>query len=290
MCDPVTLGVATFAQGTMGALGSANQAKARNQAAIRDYKYQLAQREANWYQSLSVWGAKKNKYQNEINENDLAAQRGYSQAQVGLNNMFAQAAQRNEGALIKYLQSHGKMAAAGRTGRSVARISSLELGALERQAGRNLYMLTQSKEAYKANVEGIRQKQIGHRNKLYSQVAFAPVPDLAPPPPVLENQSPGMGIAMAALGGITAFGKAGGKNPFGKGSGMFRGSGGGGNIFSKTFGQELPSFGGGLNSGIDLGLGLDNPVWGQIDTSGIYTGSFDPSGASSWVTTPQFKY
>ena len=133
------MGVATFAQGTMGALGSANKAKARNQAAIRDYKYQLAQREANWYQSLSVWGAKKNKYQNEINENDLAAQRGYSQAQVGLNNMFAQAAQRNEGALIKYLQSHGKMAAAGRTGRSVARISSLELGALERQAGRNLY-------------------------------------------------------------------------------------------------------------------------------------------------------
>lgn len=280
MCDPVTMGVATFAQGTMGALGSANQAKARNQAAIRDYKYQLAQREANWYQSLSVWGAKKNKYHNEINENDLAAQRGYSQAQVGLNNMFAQAAQRNEGALIKYLQSHGKMAAAGRTGRSAARISTLELGALERQAGRNLYMLTQSKEAYKANVEGIREKQMSHRNKLYSQVAFAPVPDLAPPPPVLENQSPGMGIAMAALGGITAFGKAGGKNPFKKG-GMFKPSGGGGDIFSKAWGSELPSFGAGLDSGIDLGIGLD---YSGLSNATGFAGNLDVSGASSWIT------
>ena len=223
MCDPIVMGGMAFGQGAFSAFSGASQAKARNQAAIRNYEYQLKQREANWYQQLSIWGARRNKYHNEINENDLAAQRGYSQAQVGLNNVFAQAAQRNEGALIKYLQGHGKHTAAGRTGKSIDRINTLDLGMLEREAGKNYYAITQSKEAYKANVDNIRNQQISHRNKLYSNVAFEPVPDLAPPPPVLENQSPGMGLAMAALSGITAYGSAGGS--FGKGKGMFSKSG-----------------------------------------------------------------
>lgn len=207
MCAPPALMAgASFAQGAFGAFQGAAAAKARNRAAIQNYEYQLEARKNQWYQQLSVWGAKRNKYHRDMTENDLAAMRGYSQAQVGLNDVFAQAAQNNETALIKYLQGSGKMMAAGRTGRSVARLNTLELGQLERNAGRNIYKLTRSREAYKQNVENIRAQQISNRSKISSAVAFAPVPDLAPPPPQLENQSAMPGLIKAGLGAAMTYG------------------------------------------------------------------------------------
>lgn len=205
------MGVGTFASGAFGAIGAANQAKARNRARMQNYKHQLNVREHEWYQQLSIWGAQRNKYFQDLTENDLAAQRGYSQAQVGMNEQFSAAAQRNEGALIKYLQESGKLAAAGRTGRSIKRIGTLDLGALERDAGRTYWKLTQSREAYKANVENIRNQQLSHRNQLHANVAFAPIPDLAPPPPIYEKEGVGaMDILGAGISGLTSYAGAGG--------------------------------------------------------------------------------
>tara|TARA_E500000305_G_C4012431_1_gene233540 strand:+ start:91 stop:774 length:684 start_codon:yes stop_codon:yes gene_type:complete len=211
MCAPAAvMGIGSFAQGAFGALSGAAQARARNRAAVQNYEWQIAQRKKDWYQQLSVWGAQRNKYLIDINESDLAMQRGYSQAQVGLNQQYEQAAQRNEGALIKYLQQHGQMAAKGRTGRSADRISSLELGALGRARGRTYAKLTQSKEIFKHNVETIRQRNISNRSRLESKVAFAPIPDLAPPPPQMENESAVGGLLMAGVGGLMSYADAGG--------------------------------------------------------------------------------
>ena len=213
MCAPAAVvGLGTFAQGAFGAMGQAAQAKARNRAAVQNYEWQLAQRKKDWYQQLSVWGAQRNKYLIDVNESDLAMQRGYSQAQMGMQQQYEQAAQRNEGALIKYLQKHGNLLAGGRTGRSVGRISTLELATLERARGRTFHQLTKSRESYKQNVEDIRAKNISNRGRLHAKVAFAPVPDLAPPPPQMENQSPWGGILMSAVGGVTSY--AGAKGSF----------------------------------------------------------------------------
>jgi len=268
------MGVGTFAQGAFGAFSQANSAKARNAARVRNYEYQLQVRKQNWYQSLSVWGAKRNKYFNDITENDLAAQRGYSEAQVGLNTMFEQAAQDNESKLIEYLQKHGRLVADGRTGRSIARISTMELGALQRSAGRNYHKLTKGREAYKANVEEIRRQQISHRNRLHSNVAFAPVPDLPPAPPVMENQSPGMGLAMAALGGLTSYMGAGGK--FGKGMKGIEGLGSKNVTSVYSSGMDYSKFSQGLGLGdINLGNSLSKSnlfnVGSGLDLSSMYS-------------------
>ena len=215
MCSPLAMGIGTFAQGAFGALQGASQARARNRAAIQSYEHALNVRKHEWYQQLSVWGAKRNKYFTDITENDLAAQRGYSQAQVGLNRVWEGAAQANEGALIKYLQNHGTMLAKGRTGRSVARMQTLELGQLQRFAGRQAFAMTRAKHSYKENVEDIRRQQISRRSRLHANVAFQPMPDLAPPPPQLENESAMPGLLMAAGQGLLSYGMAGGK--FGKG-------------------------------------------------------------------------
>ena len=207
MCAPAVMGIASFAKGAMGAMGSAAQAKARNRAAIQNYEYQLKQREADWYQQLSVWGAKRNKYYADLDENDMAAQRGYTEAQQGMNDMFARAAHNNEKALKEFFQKSGTKGygATGQTGRSAYRREILDIGELERVAGRQLYGLTRSEEMYRANVTNIRNQKRSARNKLYSKVAFAPVPDMAPPPPQMENESPMMGILTAGIGGITAY-------------------------------------------------------------------------------------
>ena len=226
------MGIGSFAQGAFGALQGASQARARNRAAVQNYEWQLAQRKKDWYQQLSVWGAQRNKYLIDINESDLAMQRGYSQAQVGLNQQYEAAAQRNEGALIKYLQKHGQMAAAGRTGKTAARISTLELGALGRARGRTYAALTKSREAFKQNVESIRQRNISNRSRLEAKVAFAPIPDLAPPPPQMENESAMGGILMAGVSGLMAYSKAGGT--FGRG-------GTGGSFLGRNDGSGIPT-------------------------------------------------
>ena len=216
MCNPIALGLGTFAQGAFGALQGASQARARNRAAIQSYEHALNVRKHEWYQQLSVWGAKRNQYFQDINENDLAAQRGYAQAQVGLNRVWEGAMQSNEGALIQYLQNHGKLAAAGRTGRSIDRLGTLEKGQLERHAGRQLFAMTRAKHSFTENVENIRNQQLSHRNKLQARVNFAPMPDLAPPPPEMVNESAMPGMLMAAASGLMSYGMAGGK--FGKGA------------------------------------------------------------------------
>ena len=199
------MGGVSFASILFGSMGSRRAAKRRNKARKENWEHQLRVRKQGWYQNLSIWGAQRNKYFIDINENDLAAQRGYAQAQVQINNEFAKAAQANEGALIKYLQKHGNLLAGGRTGRSVGRISTLELATLERARGRTFHQLTKSRESYKQNVEDIRAKNISNRGRLHAKVAFAPVPDIAPPPPQMENQSPWGGILMSAVGGVTSY-------------------------------------------------------------------------------------
>ena len=133
------MGGMSFASSLLGSGAARRQAAARNRARKQNWEHQLRVRKQNWYQNLSIWGAQRNKYFTDLNENDLAAQRGYAQAQVIMNRDFAAAAQKNEGELIKYLQSTGKLAAAGRTGRSIKRIADLDFGALQRSSGRTYY-------------------------------------------------------------------------------------------------------------------------------------------------------
>ena len=185
--------------GGIQAIQGAQAARAANRAAINNHKYQLETRERNWYQTLSIWGAKTTKYSQDIDESNLAAARGYTQAQQGLNNVFASAIKANESAFIKYLEGSGKLTAAGRTGRGINRINTLDIAKLERFAGKQAWAVTRSKEAFKENVEGIRRAAVSNKNKLFANVAFAPVADTAPPPPVLQNTSPVLGLLGAGL-------------------------------------------------------------------------------------------
>ena len=80
-----------------------------------------------------------------------------------------------------------------------------------RYTGRQAFGVSMAREKFKENVENIRRRQVSARRGLFSQVAFNPVPSLAPNPPELRGT--GGVMANALLGAATSIaGGFGGKD------------------------------------------------------------------------------
>ncbi len=196
----------------LGGIGQAQAIKAENRRRIREYERALEMRKRNWYQQLSVYSAKVNKYNIDLNENDLAAQRGYAKAQSNLRALGGRVVAQNEQKFRELVSKKlGKRRASGQTGRSVRRGETLDMAEYLEGTGRRAYGVSMAREKFKENVENIRRRQVSARRGLFSQVAFNPVPSLAPNPPELRGT--GMVMANALLGAATSIaGGFGGKD------------------------------------------------------------------------------
>ena len=196
----------------LGGIGQAQAIKAENRRRIREYERALEIRKRNWYQQLSVYSAKVNKYNIDLNENDLAAQRGYAKAQSNLRSLEGRVVAQNETKFRELVSKKlGKRRASGQTGRSVRRGETLDMASYGRYTGRQAFGVSMAREKFKENVENIRRKQVSARRGLFSQVAFNPVPSLAPNPPELRGT--GMVMMNAMLGAASSLaGGFGGKD------------------------------------------------------------------------------
>ena len=195
----------------LGGIGQAKAIKAENARRIREYERAIEMRKRNWYQQLSVYGAKVNKYNIDLNENDLAAQRGYAKAQSNLRSLEGRVIAQNETKFRELVSKKlGRGRASGQTGRSVRRGETLDMASYGRYTGRQAYGVAMAREKFKENTENIRRRQVSARRGLFSQVAFQPVPSLAPNPPQLR--STGMTMMNAMLGAATSLAGMGGKD------------------------------------------------------------------------------
>ena len=208
----------------LGGIGQAQAIKAENRRRIREYERQLELRKRNWYQQLSVYSAKVNKYNIDLNENDLAAQRGYAKAQSNLRSLEGKVVAQNEQKFRELVSKKlGRRRASGQTGRSVRRGETLDMAEYGRYTGRQAFGVSMAREKFKENVENIRRKQVSSRRQLFSSVAFNPVPSIAPNPPELRGTGMVMMNAMLGAAGSLA-GGFGGKDmgaPTGGGESMF---------------------------------------------------------------------
>ena len=78
-----------------------------------------------------------------------------------------------------------------------------------------------AQQAYTTRTDSIRRELIGAQNQAFSQVAYAPEPGVAPPPPTMTPGPSGLSLASGLLGAaVSATGSymdAGGELPkFGK--------------------------------------------------------------------------
>ena len=220
MALPAVLAGLSFATSALGAVGSYQQGQAANRAATRNYEYQNKVREAEWRQRLSIWGTQRVQFSREIDASNLAAQQAYTDAQTSLNRTWQSAILQNEQDVIDSLKAEGDIEASaaerGVGGVSVRRAVRSNLATLGRRQAMRSRFLTESEERFNRSNERIRQALIGRQNKLYSQVAIQPTPDVAPPAPVLQNNTFGLlaGLAGAAVDGFSTHKEWGGKNPF----------------------------------------------------------------------------
>lgn len=214
MCAPV-LGVLSFvgsaAQSVGGFMSQQAQADASNEAAIQNYKYQLAQRENKWRQTLTAWNHKRLEYKKATQEHKEAAHRGYAQEQQRLNELYQKAAFTNQDQLIQLMQAQGKWGAMGNSGQSSQRINAMMVAQYGRNQAIQAESLFSARNAYKLQADQIRADWKGANNKAYSQVALAPVADFAPPAPVMDPGPNALslvgGLASAAVSGASMFAK-----------------------------------------------------------------------------------
>ena len=164
-------------------------ARAANETARKNYEYQLKNREANWMQTLSITNTERLMHDQTIDASNIGLSQIYSGIQEKFGDQIGQALQEDETNWKEFLKNNqgDKLAAAGRTGRSIDRISTLELADYLRKGSRKAYELTESRiELSKAAAKAAGQTRAEQMNS-FAKNAIVKSPDLAPPAPVMQN-------------------------------------------------------------------------------------------------------
>ena len=165
------------------------QARAANERARRDYEYNLEKRERNWMQTLSVTRTERIMHEQGIDASNLGLAQVYGDIQEKFGDQIGIALQEDEVNWKEFLQDNegAKLAASGKTGRSAARVGTLELGKYLAKGSRTAYELTEGKR----ELDKAGQKAAGQARQQQMQSfvnnAIVKSPDLAPPQPVYQN-------------------------------------------------------------------------------------------------------
>ncbi len=165
------------------------QARAANENARRQYQYQLERREQDWMQTLSLTGVERIQYEQGINALDLGVANIYGDIQDKHGDLIDQAMSEDQESWKKFLteSTSSKLQASGRTGKSIDRISSLDLADYFKGSSDRAKELTASaKELTKEGQKAAAQAQAQKMN-MFAQQAFVKMPDMAPPQPVMQN-------------------------------------------------------------------------------------------------------
>ena len=182
------------------------QAKAANEQARRQYKYQLERREREWMQTLSVGGVERIQYDQGINASNLQLANVYADIQDKQGELIGDAMQADESKWKEFLQNNtgAKMAASGQTGASARRIATLDLAQYLTDSSRRARDVTEaSKElqnqgAKAAGAAAAQQKQ------MFAKQAFIKQPEIAPPQPVMQNVGAAAFMDLLSIGSSVA--------------------------------------------------------------------------------------
>jgi len=202
------------------------QARAANETARRNHQYQLQKREKEWMQTLSVTNTERVMYEQGIQASNLGLSQVYGDIQAKFGDQIGQALQEDEVNWKQFLEQSksADLAASGRTGRSIDRISTADLGEYLAKGSRKAYELTESK----AEMDAAGRKAAGmaraEQMNMFAKNAIIRNPDLAPPQPVMQN------VGAAAF--MDALSIAGSVASIGTGIGSLK------TAFPQTFGSD----------------------------------------------------
>ena len=204
------MGVAQAGLGIAGAISGHNskvaEARARNKAMMKEYKYRLQIRDKKWKDELQVYANKLGQYDLNMKAADAAAARAYGVESYKQGQRVKQAGLASFKLTQALAKGQGRAAAAGKTGRSAQRLDrEVENAFVAQQNMIDLNLFDQEASA-RMNSLNIRDQLQSAQNQAYSQVAIAPTTPMEPlePTQVAGPSSAGMmlGIGNSILGGI----------------------------------------------------------------------------------------
>ena len=146
-------------------------------------------------QTLSVTNTERVMHEQGIDASNIGLSQVYGDIQAKFGDQIGDALQEDETNWKEFLQNNkaSDMAASGQTGRSAARVGTLELGQYLAKGSRKAYELTQSKQEMDAAGRKAAGMARAEQMQSFAQNAVIKSPGLAPPKPVYQN------VAMAAF-------------------------------------------------------------------------------------------
>ena len=184
------MGASTALSAAGGLAGAASEKR----ASVNNYKRQLAIREIEWDRSRSEYAHKVTQAEEQLDENFLAASRGFGAEQMQLNALFDQASVEFQNDFTKLMEDTKFYG----TGKTAQRLESRDLAAFGRSQALTASNLVRAREGYDRDVTNIRQQLKSANRKTLAPVQFKPQPGL---PPVKPNTDM-TGAALGALGTI----------------------------------------------------------------------------------------
>lgn len=177
MCEPVTL--LTAAAGTASAVGGLASAGAQKKAEVNNYKRQLQIRSIEWDRSRAMYSQKVSEANEQLDENFMAASRGFAAEQSQLNDLYNQASVKLQNDFTK-IAEQSKYYGEGKTAQ---RLEAKNMAAFGRAQALTASNLVRAGERYGDDVANIRQQLKSANKKTIAPVMFKPQPGLPPVKP-----------------------------------------------------------------------------------------------------------
>lgn len=168
--------------------GAAAQ-RAENKRIGNQWKHQMQAREREHMQKIAEYQMSVVQHKRVLQNANAGLNASYSRAQQQLRREEDAIWQENEAKLIQHMQksTYGDLAASGRTGRSVARIGTMEVAALGRFYADQNSKLTDAFTDFRAGQSSAKAKAGSMMEQSFANVAFAPIADVKPPDPVFGS-------------------------------------------------------------------------------------------------------
>ena len=167
-------------------------------------------------QTLSITNTERIMHEQTIDSTNLGLSQVYGDLQAKFGDQIGQALQEDETNWKQFLQQSksADLIASGRTGRSIDRISTADLGEYLAKGSRKAYELTESREELTKAGQKAAGMARAEQMQSFAKNAIIRNPDLAPPQPVMQNVGAAafmdaLSIASSVAGmgtGLKAFG------------------------------------------------------------------------------------
>ena len=180
MCEPVT--ALTAVAGGINAFGGLAAASSQKSAMARDWERQMEFRKLNFMRDQGRYKLKLARYDQQIDENALAASSAFAKEQAWLNDQYSAASVKYQNDFIN-IAKRLKYVGEGNTARRLRSLPFAELGRMKAMQVSNLIRAREKVDGFGRN---LKTKLRSANQRAFDAVGQIPMPGIAPPKPDMD--------------------------------------------------------------------------------------------------------